>query len=94
MSNPFREKLLTLQISPKVRQTSARKNYYDSSVPDQLFGEDHEERALEETKGLGPAYRSRDGSFWRKDRISKEWLPVDDQAAETYLGADTEQEAG
>lgn len=90
--NAFREKLLSLQISPKVRQASARKDYYDRSAVDRLFGDGHEERALEETKGLGPAYQAGDGSYWRRDRISKEWLPVDDQAEDIYLGKDREQE--
>jgi hypothetical protein len=60
--NAFREKLLTIQVSPQVKQPSARKNYWDQGLLDQHF-EGGKERMLDDTGGLGAAYPDGRGGF-------------------------------
>lgn len=55
MSNAFRDKLLTIQLSPQVKQPEARKNYHDQEALDRTFGADAHERMLDDTDGMGYA---------------------------------------
>lgn len=61
--NAFREKLLTLQISPKVKAPERRKNYWNQESVDKLIGEDADEIMADDTEGRGPAYRDGRGGF-------------------------------
>ena len=75
--NPFREKLLSLQISPQVRQPEARRNYFDAESVHSIFGEDAQEQMLDDTGGLGYAKTGPDGTLYHRDRKTGDIEPVD-----------------
>jgi hypothetical protein len=52
----FRERIRTFQVSYKNFDTRTLRNYWDSGAIDSQFGEDSEERYLEETKNKDIRY--------------------------------------
>lgn len=70
--NAFREKLLTLQISPQVKAPERRVKYFNQESVKNLFGEDAEEIMMDDTEGRGPAWRDGKGGF-----VDAEGKPAD-----------------
>lgn len=92
MSNPYRDKLLSIQLSPQATPSRELKNYYDKESVEEVFGTDATQRMLENTHGLGPAHLAADGEFYRRDRNTQEWTRVTDtEADQIYLSGDSEE---
>lgn len=86
----FREKALTLQINRENFDTGEKRNYYSRESVNALFGEDSRQRMMEETKGVGPVKRGRDGRFYRFNREAQRQEPLTGKQVEYFLGSDTE----
>lgn len=53
MSNPYRDKLLSINVAPSVFGTRTKSNYYDAESLATVFPEDADEQMAEETQGRG-----------------------------------------
>ncbi len=91
----FAERLRTVRIDDASLETRDLQNYYDAEAVAETFGEDAEDRMLEETKGRGYGVRLPDGSLGRHDPKSGEDVRLSDaEAREIYLdGPEVEEVA-
>ena len=81
-SNPYLEKLRSIQISPSVRSPESRKNYHDQQALDTTFGPDATERMLDDTDGLGYA-KPVDGDLYHRPRGTGDVTAI---TADDFLG--------
>ena len=63
----YAARLRSTQVNRAGFDTASKVNYYDADAVHRAFGEDAREAMLEETRGLGPIRRARDGSEWVYD---------------------------
>ena len=77
MSNAYRDKLLSISISPQATPSRQLRNYYDSQSVAEVFGPDSEEQYMEETDGKGAAKRGADGVFYHRSSYTGDVEPID-----------------
>lgn len=89
----FRDRMRSIELDQGVLETRTRRNYFDVEPIRQTFGEDANERMLDETDGLGFAQQGPDGELYRKDRKSGDVVRVSDgELNRVYLGGRRERE--
>lgn len=88
----FRQRLLSINLDEASFDTVDLKNYYDQSSVDDMFGHDSKDRYMDETDGLGAAYRAKDGSYVHRNRKTGDYERLDaSQLDRTFLAGDTEE---
>jgi hypothetical protein len=81
-----RARLLSVRIDPSLQETRSLR-MYDSQALADSFGDDAQERMMDETHGLGAGFRGPDGDIWRKDRKTGDPVPVSPADLDSvYLG--------
>jgi hypothetical protein len=53
VSNPYRDKLLSINVAPSAFESRTKVNYYDADALATVFPEDAAEQMAEETEGRG-----------------------------------------
>lgn len=53
MSNPYRDRLLSINVAPSVFESRTKVNYYDADALATVFPTDAAEQMAEETQGRG-----------------------------------------
>jgi len=80
----FADKLRSIRLSNSVTETRTKRVNYDREALADTFGPDARERYLEETHGLGAAYRDGKGGYMR--RGDGRMVPVTDrEMREVYV---------
>lgn len=88
----FAQRMRTVQVSKENFVTAEKKNYYDRASVAATFGEDSEQRMLDDTKGLGYARKGSDGRLYHRDRKSGDVVPVTPKEEDRiYLSGDNEE---
>jgi hypothetical protein len=82
----FAEKLRTIQLSPSAVPTRTKRRYWDEESLADTFGADAKDRYMEETKGLGAAYRDGKGGFMRRGKDGFQRV-TDHELHSVYLNA-------
>ena len=81
------DKLRTVRLSNTVTATRTKRVNYDREALADTFGDNAEERYMDETRGLGAAYRDKTGRYMR--RGDGRMVPVTDrEMRDVYLGGD------
>jgi hypothetical protein len=80
-----RMKSVTIHPAATPTKMAGSKTYYDPEPIREVFGDDAQERVLDDTDGFGTAVRGPDGGLYRKDRHSGEVVPVSSQEADDFL---------
>ena len=73
----FSERLRSIRLSNSVTATRTKRNNFDAEALADTFGPDARERYMDETKGLGAAYRDKTGRYMR--RGDGRMVPVTDR---------------
>lgn len=84
------EKLRTVQLGSGATETRTKRSYYDDEPVSELFGgmrrDERKQRYMDDTKGLGAAYRDKTGNWFRKG--DGHMVPVTDrEATEVYANS-------
>jgi hypothetical protein len=62
----FRERLASVSVNKAGWETADKRNYYDRSSVEEIFGSDAREQMMEETKGIGAVKLGRDGALYKR----------------------------
>ena len=89
----FADKLRSIRLSNTVTETRTKRVNYDREALADTFGPDARERYLDETAGLGAAYR-RNGRWVRKDTAERRYVPVTEkEMAQVYMRGEEVEDA-
>ena len=81
----FKEKLRTIQFSPAAKNPGSRKNYYDEqALRDGLLHSDPAEE-MEKTQGVGFMRRDRRGDFYKKDKVTGDYVKAEGKDIDKVL---------
>lgn len=79
----FAEKVKGIQFSAGAR--TYPRNYYDTQAVEAQFGTTAREQMLEETSGVGPLRQGDDGSLYRQDRQTGDFVRATEQEVDALL---------
>lgn len=79
----FAEKVQGIQFSAGAK--TFPRNYYDTQAVNSQFGVTAREQMLEDTNGVGPLQRATDGSLYRRDRQTGDFVQASAQEVDALL---------
>lgn len=79
----FSDKVKGIQFSAGAK--TYPRNYFDTQAVNSQFGANAREQMLEDTAGVGPLRRAEDGSLYRQDRQTGDFIRATEQEVDSIL---------